>query len=94
MSRAFTACKQIVKNRGTAPDAFLNELIDWALSASDEIFLPNSAHDIYSSVVSDLGPWRGTKHRKAVMLEVLRVLGLDFSTYNLIYCLSLKLAMR
>lgn len=75
MNRAFTACKQIVKNRGTAPDAFLNELIDWAISAPDEIFLLNSAHDIYSNVFSELGPWRGTKHRKAVMLEVLRVLG-------------------
>lgn len=74
-SRTFVACKEKVHNRGRAPDAFLNELIDWAQQAPDEIFETNSNKDIYSSVVAELGPWRDIKHRKAAMLEVLRVLG-------------------
>jgi len=75
MSRTFVACKSKVHNRGNPPDAFLNEIIDWARSAPDEVFKPNPIHDIYSNVLADLGPWRGLPHRKAAMLEVLRVLG-------------------
>ena len=75
MSRNFVACKEKVHNRGRAPNAFLDELVDWANTAPDEIFKPNQIHDIYSNVVGELGPWQGPKHRKAAMLEVLRVLG-------------------
>ena len=75
MSRNFVACKEKVHNRGKAPNAFLDELVDWANTAPDEIFKPNQIHDIYSKVVGELGPWQGLKHRKAAMLEVLRVLG-------------------
>lgn len=82
MSRTFTACKQQVFNRGVAPDEFLNELIDWAIYAPDEIFSPNNKHDIYSNIVHDLGPWRNLKHRKAAMLEVLRVLAGFESSWN------------
>lgn len=75
MAREFVACKKKVFNRGVAPDSFLNELIDWARQAPNEIFERNDNHDIYSSVASDLGPYSSLLHRKAVMLEVLRVLG-------------------
>ena len=75
MSRNFVACKDKVDNRGKAPNAFLDELVDWANTAPDEIFKPNQIQDIYSNVVGELGPWQGLKHRKAAMLEVLRVLG-------------------
>lgn len=75
MSRNFVACKQTVDNRGKAPNEFLDELVDWANTAPDEIFKPNQIQDIYSNVVGELGPWQGLKHRKAAMLEVLRVLG-------------------
>jgi len=75
MSRTFVACKSAVHDRKTPPDSFLNELIDWAIDAPDEIFQPNQADDVYSSVVADLGPWESLTHRKAAMLEVLRVLG-------------------
>ena len=75
MSRTFVFCKSTVHNRGTPPDAFLNELVDWARQAPDEIFKPNQIHDIYSNVVGELGPWKSLSHRKAAMLEVLRVLG-------------------
>lgn len=75
MSRTFVACKSRVHNRGTPPESFLNEIIDWAINAPDEIFQPNHMHDIYSNIVADLGPWKSLTHRKAAMLEVLRVLG-------------------
>ena len=58
MSRHFVACKNTVHNRGVAPDSFLNEIIDWAIDAPDEIFARNAHHDIYSNIVADLGPWR------------------------------------
>ena len=73
--RVFTACKHEVLDRGSPPAAFLNELVDWGLEAPDEIFAPSDRHDIYTNVSDRLGPWEGILHRKAVMLEVLRVLG-------------------
>lgn len=73
--RKFDACLQKVYDRGTPPEAFLNALVDWAREAPDEIFTPNTKHDIYSNIVGELGPWQGTLHRKAAMLEALRVLG-------------------
>lgn len=82
MTRNFVACKHKVLNRGVAPDAFLNQLVDWARGASDEIFLENDIHDIYSNITIELGPWNGLQHRKAVMLEVLRVLGGFESSWN------------
>jgi hypothetical protein len=68
------ATKHPVLNRGVAPDAFLNELVRWGKIAPEEIFVPNNTHDIYSNVFRVLGPWQGTGHRRAVMLEVMRVL--------------------
>ena len=82
MRRNFAACKAKVFNRGVPPDSFLDELIDWAKQAPDEIFQRNDNYDIYSSVASELGPYTGLAHRKAVMLEVLRVLGGLESSWN------------
>lgn len=73
-SGQFVACRQKIHNRGVPPLAFLSELIEWGKTADSEIFQRNEAFDVYSSVVSKLGPWRGDLHRRAVMLEVLRVL--------------------
>ncbi|MDM0009394.1 M15 family metallopeptidase [Variovorax sp. J22G73] len=70
----FIACGQKVHNRGAPPEAFLTELVKWGRGADNEVFERNGVFDIYSSVVSQLGPWRGELHRRAVMLEVLRVL--------------------
>lgn len=70
----YQALKSRVKNRGFPPDLFLDELIAWGKTAPDEIFTKNQYHDIYSSVFGALGPWRNDLHRRAVMLEVLRVL--------------------
>ena len=81
MARRYNAC--LSKVRGSSPPvSFLDELVDWALGAADEIFTPNAADDIYSSVVAQLGPFVFTVHRKAVMLEVLRVLAEHESTWN------------
>lgn len=74
MSRTFIACRTAVFDRGSAPVSFLNELVDWALEAPDEIFAKNERFDIYSSVADQLGPFPTLLQRKAVMLEVLRVL--------------------
>ena len=79
---AFHATKQKVHNRGVPPDSFLNELVAWGRTAPDEIFAANTATDIYSNVVGVLGPWQGIRHRRAVMLEVMRVLAGFESSWN------------
>lgn len=71
---AFNFLKQKVKNRGVPPDSFLEELIAWGKSAPSVIFAPNANNDVYSSVRETMGPWRNDNHRRAVMLEVMRVL--------------------
>lgn len=73
--RNYVACLSPVLNRGVPPVAFLDELVDWALQAPDEIFARNERRDIYVSVVEQLGPWTSDRNRRAAMLEVLRVLG-------------------
>jgi hypothetical protein len=70
----YLATKQKVHNRGVPPTGFLDELVAWGRVADEEIFAPNSHDDVYSSVKSSLGPWKDGNHRRAVMLEVMRVL--------------------
>lgn len=70
----FIATRQKVHNRGAPPEAFLAELLAWGRVADAEIFRRNEVFDIYSSIVSTLGPWRSDLHRRAAMLEALRVL--------------------
>jgi hypothetical protein len=70
----YNATKAHVANRGIPPAAFLDQLVTWGRNAAYEIFAPNAVYDIYSSVLDALGPWEGLGHRRAVMLEVLRVL--------------------
>jgi len=79
-----------VLNRGVPPDDFLEVLVRWAVRADVKIFAPNPLFDIYSAVEDCLGPFDETGdvattegsapvipwlRRRAVMLEVLRVLG-------------------
>lgn len=73
-SARFVACRQRVHNRGVPPEAFLDELLAWGRAAPGDIFTRNDRFDIYASVVDELGPWRGEAHRRAALLEVLRVL--------------------
>jgi hypothetical protein len=71
---SYAATKQRVANRGVPPDNFLDELVAWGRKAPNEIFIVNASYDVYSSVFRALGPWQGLLHRRAVMLEVMRVL--------------------
>jgi hypothetical protein len=70
----YVATKQHVLNRGVPPDDFLDQLVAWGRQAPDEIFEKNNFSDIYSSVKNTLGPWKNLHHRRAVMLEAMRVL--------------------
>lgn len=64
-----------VYNRGRAPRAFLEKLVEWGRSAPESLFAVRPGYDVYSHVAYKLGPWTGLPHRRAAMLEVLRVLG-------------------
>lgn len=70
----FFATKARVSNRGVPPDSFLTELVEWGKKAPDDIFAPNpNPADIYSLIKPILGPWENLLHRRAAMLEVMRV---------------------
>lgn len=72
-----------VSNRGSLSDDFLDEMIAWAKSATDVIFEPNNNNaDIYACMGEYLRPWPDITHRKAAMLEALRVLALFESSGN------------
>ncbi len=79
---AYYATRAPVANRGAPPDSFLDQLVLWGRSAAEEVFLPNTTYDIYSSIFEVLGPWDGISHRRAVMLEVMRVLAGFESSWN------------
>ncbi|WP_423758903.1 hypothetical protein [Burkholderia sp. NLJ2] len=72
----FVACRKPVLNRGSAPYSFLEELVTWGKTADPVIFQPKPIYEIYSDVEAQLGPYppENLEYRKAVMLEVLRVL--------------------
>lgn len=72
----YKAVKAKVFNRGVPPDSFLDELVTFGRTEWDGTFTQNSNFDIYSKVKPELGPFETLLHRKAVMLEVLRVLGM------------------
>lgn len=81
----FKATKQQVDKVGIPPDSFLDELIAWGRAAPDEIFAaddPENAKDVYASLEKQLGPWQGPLHRRAAMLEVMRVLAGFESSWN------------
>ncbi|HXM26983.1 MAG TPA: peptidoglycan-binding domain-containing protein [Chthoniobacterales bacterium] len=70
--------KTLVKvlNRGIPSPEFLQELVAWGKTASNEIFVDKQTEekDVYASVKPKLGPYGDLIHRKACMLEVMRVL--------------------
>lgn len=71
-----------ILNRGVPSDEFLAELIAWGRSASEEIFAKNDHLDVYSSVKKELGPYETIARRRAVMLEIMRVLAGFESSWN------------
>lgn len=83
----YQALKDSVGNQGEPPSDFLDELIAWGRVAPADIFadhLPetDAAHDIYLNVVVELGPWKDGNHRRAAMLEVMRVLAAFESSWD------------
>lgn len=81
-TRKYVATKQGVSNRGKPSDDFLDQLVAWGKTAPDEIFAPKDTNDVYSNIVKVLGPWESALHRRAVMLEVMRVLAGMESSWN------------
>ena len=74
MAMSFQATKAHVLTRGEPPDSFLEELVEWGRAADEEIFYPNkNPADIYAHIKPILGPWTSLLHRRAAMLEVMRV---------------------
>ena len=71
----FKYTKAKVHNRGVPPDSFLTALVNWGKNAPASIFAYNKEpDDVYNSIKPDLGPWRSMLHRRAAMLETMRVL--------------------
>jgi Putative peptidoglycan binding domain/D-alanyl-D-alanine carboxypeptidase len=72
----FDKTRARVSNRGIAPSEFLQELVAWGKTASQDIFEDKETEekDVYASVKRELGPYGDLIHRKACMLEVMRVL--------------------
>lgn len=87
MSVPYGAALSHVFNRGRPPVAFLDELLTWAKKAPADIFAPNAVLvDIFTVIKSSLGTpvikdgldaplygWDSLLHRKAALLEVMRV---------------------
>lgn len=66
-----------VSNRGRKRlPAFLQELVAWGKTAPDAVFAeqPGNDKDIYAAIVPELGPFTDAAHRRACLLEVMRVL--------------------
>jgi hypothetical protein len=72
----FVKTRVKVLNRGIPPVEFLQEIVEWGKTAAPEIFADKKTKepDVYASVKEELGPFKGLPHRKACMLEVMRVL--------------------
>ena len=87
MPYQFNAALSFISNRGRAPVSFLTELLDWGATAPADIFAPNLVScDAYAVIKSKLGTktgndvsstpvyvWESLKHRRAAMLELMRV---------------------
>jgi len=83
---SYIATREGVSNRGRPPESFLDQLIAWGKAAPDEIFQwmsdADRPDDVYSHVFGALGPYTAGVNRKAVMLEIMRVLAGFESSWN------------
>lgn len=70
-----SSCYRQITNRGRVPKGVLDLLTDFARTAPDKLFERNDKADIYSLVASRVGPFTTLKQRRAVMVDVLLVLG-------------------
>lgn len=78
----FFSSKARVFNRGVPSDEFLTELINIGKRLPDEYFTANNNFDIYNKVKDELGPYPDLLTRKAVLIEVERVLGMFEASGN------------
>lgn len=79
----FHATKSAVLNRGEPPDSFLEELVNWGKTAPEEIFALNAEpDDVMNLIRPEFGPWESIEHRRAALLELMRVLAAFESSYN------------
>ncbi len=70
----FNATRTRVEDQGLPPIAFLTELVGWGRKADATIFAPNNEpNDVYNVLRPILGPWTSPNHRRAAMLELMRV---------------------
>lgn len=79
----FNATKSPVLNRGEPPDSFLEELVNWGKTAPEEIFaLNDEPDDVMNLIRPELGPWESIEHRRAALMELMRVLAGFESSWN------------
>lgn len=79
----FISTKSKVHTRGSPPDDFLRQMVEWGRTAPDSIFAVNSEpNDVFDSVKPSLGPYTSIEHRRAAMLEIMRVLAGFESSWN------------
>lgn len=79
----FIATKASVLTRGTPPDSFLAELVNWAKTAPDVLFAHNDEPDDTMNLIRmALGPLDEMPQRRCAMLELLRVLAGFESSWN------------
>lgn len=85
----FQATRAKVEDQGRPPEAFLTELVEWGRTAPADIFAPRKDPappmvDVYNRILPLLGDknattgkyfWRSALHRRAAMLELMRVHG-------------------
>lgn len=56
-------------NHGPTPISFLQDLLDWAKTAPDDIFAPNSEPGDAFNLLKPEGGWQSLAHRKATLLD-------------------------
>lgn len=94
-TRQYSACLAPVFNRGRPTPPFLDEMLDWALTAPDEIFAPNPVPvEIFTVIKSHLATiigensagriykWDSLLHRKGGLCEAMRVHAMMESSGN------------
>jgi hypothetical protein len=77
-----TSCLTKIHNRGAPPLLIVNDIINVIRAMPQSAFAVNDVYDVYSSVYPQLGPYTSMRHRRAVLAEVLIVLGGFESSWN------------
>ena len=69
----FTYTRRTFANHGPTPISFLQDLLDWAKTAPDEIFAPNAEPEDCMNLIKPAlipaRPWASLRERKAALLD-------------------------